>query len=270
MKQTRTLVCVHAHPDDEALFTAGISAHYGALGYQVVLVTCTNGRLGFDQHARPGYELDHDGEATVATRAGELLRAARLAGFTRVVNLGYEDSGMTGWAQNENPNAFMKVDVEAGARTLAALFDEVGAHVVVTYDENGFYGHPDHVQANRVTTRAVQLSSITQRLYYPVLPRGVLEKFTRDAKAQGVYLPAWIIEATPDTPDELVACVMDVTAYAAKKQEAISLHQSQIDNGDLVKMSLELFTLLFGTEYYQRAWSRSPVEGDRTDLFGGL
>jgi LmbE family N-acetylglucosaminyl deacetylase len=98
----------------------------------------------------------------------------------------------------------------------------------------------------------------------------VLEKFTRDAKVQGVYLPAWIIDATPDTPDELVACVMDVTEYATRKQEAIALHGSQIDNGDLVTMSTELFTLLFGTEYYQRAWSRSPVEGDHTDLFGGM
>ncbi|MGA2432413.1 MAG: PIG-L family deacetylase [Acidimicrobiales bacterium] len=270
MKRTATLVCVHAHPDDEALFTAGISSHYGALGYQVVLVTCTNGALGLDQRGRPGSDPDHDSTATVATRAGELQRAGRHVGFTRLVNLGYDDSGMMGWPQNERPNAFMNVDVEVAACTLAALLDEVQATVVVTYDENGFYGHPDHVMANRVTRRAVQLSSSTQRLYYPVVPRGVLEKFTRDAKTQGVYLPAWIIEAAPDTPDELVACVMDVTAYASQKQEAIAMHQSQIDNGDLVTMSRELFTLLFGTEYYQRAWSRSSVLGDRTDLFGGI
>jgi LmbE family N-acetylglucosaminyl deacetylase len=270
MATVPTLVCVHAHPDDEALFTAGISSHYGALGYQVVLVTCTNGRLGLDQRGRPGSEKDHDIVTTVATRAGELQRAARHAGFTRLVNLGYDDSGMVGWPQNAEPNAFMNVDVEAAATTLAALFDEVNATVVVTYDENGFYGHPDHIMANRVTQRAVELSTKTQRLYYPVVPRGVLETFTRDAKEQGVYLPAWIIDATPDTPDELVACVMDVTAYATRKQEAIALHQSQIDNGDLVTMSVELFTLLFGTEYYQRAWSRLAAEGDRTDLFGGL
>jgi LmbE family N-acetylglucosaminyl deacetylase len=270
MKKTPTLVCVHAHPDDEALFTAGISSHYGALGYQVVLVTCTNGRLGLDQRGRPGSVEGHDSVATAATRAGELQRAARHAGFTRVVNLGYDDSGMVGWPQNSEPNAFMNVDVDVAACTLAALLNEVQASVVVTYDENGFYGHPDHIMANRVTSRAVQLSTSAQRLYYPVVPRGVLEKFTRDAKVQGVYLPAWIIDATPDTPDELVACVMDVTEYATRKQEAIALHGSQIDNGDLVTMSTELFTLLFGTEYYQRAWSRSPVEGDHTDLFGGM
>ena len=270
MTSLPTLVCVHAHPDDEAIFTAGITSHYGALGYQVVLVTCTNGRLGLDQRGRPGSDPNHDSVYTVATRAGELQRAAQHVGFTRIVNLGYDDSGMVGWAQNEEPTSFMNVDVDRAARTLAALWDEVDATVVVTYDENGFYGHPDHIMANRLTQRAVQLSTSVQRLYYPVVPRGVLEKFTRDAQATGVFLPAWVLEATPDTPDELVACVMDVSAYATKKQEAIALHGSQLDNADLVTMSPELFTLLFGTEYYQRAWSRSSVEGDRTDLFGGL
>jgi LmbE family N-acetylglucosaminyl deacetylase len=270
MTASSTLVCVHAHPDDEALFTAGITSHYAELGFEVVLVTCTDGGQGLDQNGRPGSDPRHDRLATLRQRASELQRAASHVGYTRVVNLGYEDSGMTGWPQNENPQAFLSADVEAVARTLAALFDEVGADVVVTYDERGFYGHPDHVMANRVSRRAVELSGSTQRLYYPVVPRGVLRRFTRDAVAQGVNLPAWIIEATPDTPDELVACVMDVTGYANLKQEAIAMHGSQIDNADLVTMSAELFTLLFGTEYYQRAWSRSLVEGDRNDLFGGM
>jgi LmbE family N-acetylglucosaminyl deacetylase len=259
MSELPTLVCVHAHPDDEALFTAGISSYYAALGHQVVLVTCTNGRLGLDQHGRPGSDPHHDSEMTLSTRAGELQRAARHVGFTRLINLGYDES-----------NAFMNANVDAVARTLAALIDETQAKVVVSYNEIGFYGHPDHIMANRISRRAVGLSESAQCLYYPVVPRAVLVKFTRDAQEQGVYLPAWILEAAPDTPDELVACVMDVTDYATQKQEAIAMHASQIDNGDLVRMSPELFTLLFGTEYYQRAWSRRPVIGDRTDLFGGL
>jgi LmbE family N-acetylglucosaminyl deacetylase len=269
MTDLPTIVCVHAHPDDEALFTAGISSHYGALGHQVVLVTCTNGSLGLDQNGRPGSDPRHDLESTVQKRASELQRAARHVGFTRLVSLGYDDSGMIGWPQNQNPNAFMNVDVEMAARTLASLLDEVNAKVAVTYDENGFYGHPDHIMANRITQRATHLSTSVERLYYPVVPKGVLAKFTIDAQEQGVFLPAWILEAVPDTPDELVACVMDVTPYASQKQAAIGMHASQIDNGDLVNMSPELFTLLFGTEYYQRAWSRAPVSGDRADLFGG-
>jgi LmbE family N-acetylglucosaminyl deacetylase len=265
-----TLVCVHAHPDDESLFTAGISAHYGSLGYDVVLVTCTNGRLGFDDQGRPGSHAAHDVEVTASARAGELQRAAKLVGFNRIVTLGYNDSGMVGWRQNSEDGAFMNVDVEKAGRTLAALLDEVSATVVVTYDENGFYGHPDHIMANRLTRRAIELSASVQRLYYPVVPSSVLERFTLDATEQAVFLPAWVVDAVPGTPDELVSTVMDVRAHARRKQEGIAAHASQVDNADLVTMAPELFTLLFGVEYYQRAWSRDAASGDDTDLFGGL
>ncbi len=270
MTLSPTLVCVHAHPDDEALFTAGISAHYAALGYRVVLVTCTNGQFGFDDGGRPGSHPQHDPGVTRSLRAAELQRAAAIAGFQRTVSLGYDDSGMVGWPQNESPHAFMNVDVEATARTLAALFDEVGATVVVTYDENGFYGHPDHIMANVVTRRAMDLAHRPERLYYPVVPQSVLTRFVPDATALGVFLPAWVLDAGIGTPDELVATTMDVTAFAARKQAAIAAHATQIDNADLVTMESALFTLLFGTEYYQRAWSRRPAVGDSTDLFGGL
>jgi LmbE family N-acetylglucosaminyl deacetylase len=270
MTNLPTLVCVHAHPDDEAVFTSGISSHYSALGHRVVLVTCTNGALGLDDKGRPGSDPDHDADVTQSTRAGELARAARHAGFTRAITLGYEDSGMVGWPQNESPSAFTNVDVDVVATTLAALFDEVDAKVVVTYDENGFYGHPDHIMANRVTQRAVTMSADVERLYYPVVPAGVVEKFKHDAKEQGLSMPAFVLEAIPLTPDDRVAAVMDVRAYATRKQECIAMHSSQVDNDDIVTMAPDLFAMLFGTEYYQRAWSRNPVVGDETDLFGGF
>lgn len=270
MNSSPTLVCVHAHPDDEALFTAGISAHYGARGFNVVLVTCTNGRLGFDAEGRSGVDPQHDSDATASTRADELQRAARLAGFTRIVTLGYQDSGMVGWPQNHESGAFVNADVEHAAKVVASIIDESNGSVIVTYDQNGFYGHPDHIQANVVTRRALELSSSAQRLYYPVVPRGVLAEFKSGAQAQGLSLPAWIIDAVPDTPDESVATMMDVRAYASQKQQAIAAHASQVDNIDLVTMDPGLFTLLFGIEYYQRAWSRHEAHGDETDLFGGL
>jgi LmbE family N-acetylglucosaminyl deacetylase len=265
-----TLVCVHAHPDDESIFTAGITSHYGALGYRVVLITCTNGQLGFDANGRPGSDPLHDDEATAATRAAELQRAAIVAGFTRVVTLGYDDSGMKGWPQNELADCFMNADVAAVARTIAAILDEERATVVVTYDENGFYGHPDHVMANVVTRAAIALSPSPARLYYPVAPRGVLEEFVAGARARGVYLPAWILDATHTVADDVVATTMDVRGFAKRKHRAIAIHASQVDNADLVTMDEELFTLLFGIEYYQRAWSRDVTSGDQTDLFGGL
>lgn len=270
MTNLPTLVCVHAHPDDEALFTGGVSSHYAELGYHVVLVTCTNGQLGIDAVGRGGDVADHDDRETRVTRAGELQRAGALLGFERMVNLGYDDSGMTGWASNDNPRAFMNVDVEACARVLAAILDEVGATVVVTYDEHGFYGHPDHVMANVVTRRALEMAASPERLYYPIVPQSILTEFVPNAQALEVFLPAWVLEAGIGVPDELVATTMDVRAYARRKQEAIATHASQIDNADFVTMDYSLFLVLFGTEYYQRAWSRHTPEGDEVDLFGGL
>ena len=265
-----TLVCVHAHPDDESLFTAGISTRYAELGYRVVLITCTNGQLGLDDEARAGSDPLHDVAVTRSVRAGELQRAAAMIGFGRVVTLGFDDSGMVGWPQNANPNAFMNADVDATAATLAALLDELHATVVVTYDETGFYGHPDHIMANRVTRRAIDLAAAPERLYYPVVPTRVLTEFVDGAKVMGVFLPAWVLDAGLNVPDELVASTIDVRAYAKRKQAAMATHASQVDNGDLVRMNEDLFELLFGTEYYQRAWSRSPASGDETDLFGGI
>lgn len=264
-----TLVCVHAHPDDEALFTAGITSHYSDLGVRVVLVTCTNGQLGLDNHERPGSHPLHDVKVTRAVRAEELQRAAIVSGISRVITLGFDDSGMKGWVQNDSPSAFTNVDVDAVGRTLAAILDEVHASVVVTYDENGFYGHPDHIMANVVTRRALEIATSPLRLYYPVVPESVLDTFIEGATASDVFLPAWVLDAGV-VADELVATTMDVRAFAKRKQRAIATHASQVDNAELVSMSEVLFTLLFGTEYYQRAWSRDVTAGDQTDLFGGL
>ena len=244
--------------------------HYAALGYRAVLVTCTNGQLGFDDAKRPGSDEDHFTEGTRAVRAGELQRAALLAGFDRVITLGYDDSGMMGWPQNDAPGAFWRVDVEAAARTLAAICDELDATVVLTYDENGFYGHPDHIMANRVTRRAVELASSTERLYYRIVPQSILTRFVPDARALEVFLPAWVLDAGIGVADELVATTLDVREYTRRQRELIATHASQIDNGDFVTLDEDLFTALFGTEYYQRAWSRRDAHDDRNDLFGGL
>ena len=270
MPSLPTLVCVHAHPDDEAFFAAGAVAHYAALGHRVVLITCTNGMLGFDQNHLAGNQRGHDEVATKVTRAGELQRSVATLGFARAVSLGYDDSGMMGWPQNENPDAFMNVDVEAAARTVASILDEEDAAVVVTYDERGFYGHPDHIQSNVVARRAVQLSSSVERLYSSVVPEGVITTLIAGAKEIGLSLPAFVLDAGTHVADDLVAATMDVSSLVKVKHDAMAAHASQIDNAELVEMNDELFSLLFSTEYYQRAWSRHDASGDATDLFGGL
>ena len=266
-----TLLCVHAHPDDEALFTAGVTSHYSELGVRNVLVTCTLGQLGIDDQGRAGADPGHDALVTSATRAAELQRAGVLVGFARQLTLGYKDSGMAGWTTNDDPDAFINADVEATARVIADVIDSENATVVLTYDENGFYGHPDHVMANTVTRRAVQLSRRAQRLFYPVVPRGVLDAFVTRARARDVFLPAWVQHAVADIPDESVACEMDVSRFSGLKQRAIATHASQSDNADLVSMDSDLFSLLFGTEYYQLGWRRDASSlACAHDLFGGL
>lgn len=265
-----TLAYVHAHPDDETFFGAGAAARYAELGHRVVLITCTAGQLGFDLDGRMGLEEGHDSLETRGVRALELQRAAGILGFSRVVTLGYDDSGMTDWPTNENPRAFMNANVDAVAQVVASIFEEEQVVVAVTYNEFGFYGHPDHVMANRVTRRALDFAASVDRLYYPIVPRRLVTRVVEGAAALGLSLPQWVLDADATSADELVATTLDVADYAELKQRAMAAHASQIDNADLVGMEGELFSLLFGTEYYQRAWSREDVAGDEADLFGGL
>ncbi len=270
MDSRPTILCLHAHPDDEAFFGGGASAHYAARGHRLVLVTCTLGQLGYDGAGRAGNEVGHDSLDTRANRAGELQRVAALLGFSRVVTLGYDDSGMKGWAENASDRAFMNTDLEAVASTVASIIDHENAAVVITYDESGFYGHPDHVHANAVARRAVELSASAQRLYYCVTPAGVMSSVTAEATARGLSMPAWVLDAGAHVDPALVTTTLDVSPYVGLKRAAMAGHATQIDNRDLVAMDDALFTRLFGTEWYQRAWSRRDTGGDETDLLGGL
>ena len=213
MTSLPTLVCVHAHPDDEAFFGSGASAHYAALGHRVVLITCTSGQLGFDGAGRSGDQLEHDALQTRVTRAGELQASAAILGISRIVNLGYDDSGMKGWPENEAPNAFANKDVDAVARTIAAIMDEEHAAVVVTYDESGFYGHPDHVKANEVTRAAVALSASVERLYYSVVPDGIISSLVEGATSLGLTMPSWVTDAGTHVSDDVVSTTLDVSTY---------------------------------------------------------
>jgi len=270
MTSAGTVLLVHAHPDDEAIFTAGTSLHYHEAGYRVVLVTCTNGRLGIDDQWLGGNDPAHHTNWVRRTRAGELVEAARLVGVDRTVNLGYDDSGLTGWPQNIEPTSFMNADVDAVARTLASLMDEENATVIVTYDENGYYGHPDHIMANRVTRAALALSATPERLFYPVTPASVLAAFIPAATERRVYLPLWVHDAGAGFADDDVDVTVDARSHAGAKQAAISAHASQVDNADLSTMAPDLFELLFGREYYVLAWSRRNLPIPPDDLFGGL
>ena len=140
-----TLVCFHAHPDDESITTGGVMAREAAAGRRVVLVVATSGELG---EVDDGF-LD-PGETLGERRAAELARAAEILGIAKVEFLGYHDSGMAGLPENDAPESFWSADVEEAAQRLAAILVGEDAEVLTVYDVNGGYGHPDHIQVHRV------------------------------------------------------------------------------------------------------------------------
>jgi LmbE family N-acetylglucosaminyl deacetylase len=146
-----TLVCFHAHPDDESIATGGVMARAAAAGHRVVLVVATRGEHG---EVDDGF-LD-EGEALGARRERETLASAEVLGAARVAFLGYTDSGMMGTPTNDDPGCFWRADVEEAAGRLAAILTEEGADILTVYDDNGGYGHPDHIQVHRVGLRAAR------------------------------------------------------------------------------------------------------------------
>jgi LmbE family N-acetylglucosaminyl deacetylase len=245
-----TIVFVHAHPDDEASGNGGSIARAAAEGHRVVLVVCTDGELG---------EVPVDlapGETVVARRRRETAASTEILGVARTAWLGFKDSGMTGWPQNEDPASFWQADLdEAGAR-LAAILREEQADVVVIYDWHGGYGHPDHIQVHRVGHRAADLAGT---------PRRFESTFNRDAL---VRLREAVPEADEDfedfdpegpsddgnpfgTPEAELNLAVDVSAYLDQKRKALAAHASQTsDVGLMLAMPPEAFAAVFGTEWY--------------------
>src|SRR5215469_2783201 len=175
----RRLLLVHAHPDDESIGTGATMAKYAAEGAEVTLVTCTLGELG--EVIPP--ELAHlawDADGGLGQhRIGELAAACAALGVTDHRFLGYpgkwRDSGMMGTPTNDLDGCFWRADVDAAAGDLLAVIREVRPQVIVTYDDNGFYGHPDHIQAHRVAWRAYELAEgLVGKFYATAIPKSAL------------------------------------------------------------------------------------------------
>src|SRR5246127_5665620 len=176
----RTFCRVPAHPDDESIGTGATMAKYAAEGARVTLVTCTLGELGEIippdlRHLFPDELGQH--------RIVELDRACAALGVDDHRLLGgegrYRDSGMMGLPDNDDPRCFWQADVGEAAGLLAAIIDEVAADAIVTYDSNGFYGHPDHIQAHRVAWKAWELAAPDARFYAKAMPASVAASAAR-------------------------------------------------------------------------------------------
>ncbi|HUR14025.1 MAG TPA: PIG-L family deacetylase [Mycobacteriales bacterium] len=261
-----TLMAVHAHPDDEASTTGGVLAKYSAEGIRTVLVTCTNGELGDTPGGKPGDET-HDTTAAVALRLAELEESCRVLGVSHLELLGYHDSGMMGWETNDASGSFWSMPVEEAAAPLVELLRRYEPDVVVTYDDFGFYGHPDHIQAHRITMSALKTTGSTAKVYFPTFRRSDLPRFRKTLEEAGLELPD-IDEGSFGVADEEVGATIDCREHAPAKLAALAAHVSQQENIFFLRLPMERFVEGFGTEEFVRERpSGGPVE---TDLFAGL
>jgi LmbE family N-acetylglucosaminyl deacetylase len=256
-----TTVFIHAHPDDESLFTGGRTILGARSGARQVLITLTDGSLGIDPAGRTSSESDHDRASTTARRSVELRAAAAVLGFDRVVELGYRDSGMAGWATTEEPEAFVNQPVAEVTRRLVEVLEPELPCVVVTYDQTGFYGHPDHMATSEAALGAAQVLEGVERLDAVVMTAGDVDAALARALEVGEELPEWLgSRLVTLTALEDVDVVVDASAVAGIKQAALAEHSSQSDNAALVDLAPELFADVFGLERYMSILDRRRSE----------
>jgi len=279
-----TFLAVHAHPDDEASSTGGLYARLASEGVRTVLVCCTNGECGdAPDGAKPDAD-HHDGDEVAAIRAVELDKAVEVLGISRLVRLGYRDSGMKGWPQNSDPESFWATPVSVAAEKLAAVLREERPQVVMTYNEYGFYGHPDHIQAHLITLAAIKLVDYEPTLYFNAIPNSVMARFRErwaqeereraeaDA-AKGIVrepeAPNEEDEIPMGTPDEEIDAAIDISAFTDAKFDALAAHHSQIADSFWMKMGREQFKEVMKTEWFVRVTNPRHVEGCVSDIFAG-
>jgi LmbE family N-acetylglucosaminyl deacetylase len=267
-------MAVHAHPDDESIGTGGVLAKYAAEGVRTVLVTCTNGEMGDGPGGvKPG-EQGHDPNAVVDVRRAELEASCKILNVAHLEMLGYRDSGMMGWPQNDDEDAFWNTPVDDAAARLAALMDRYRPDVVVTYDDNGFYGHPDHIQAHRITVRAIERTGIPAKLYETAVAREEVVQMYARFKELGIELDG-AEELDPDSPPfgvprETITTVVDVAPYVDLKRDAIAAHASQTDSDWFLKIPPDAFRAIFSRESFVRRQDRTGAPIPEEDLFSGL
>lgn len=294
----RRLLLVHAHPDDESIGTGATMARYAAEGAHVALVTCTLGELG-EVIPEDLAHLAADRENGLGEyRTGELAAACKALGVTDHRFLGgpgrWRDSGMMGLPSNDEPDCFWQADVDEAARELMAVIREVRPQVMVTYDDNGFYGHPDHIQAHRVAWRAFQLAADpailaggpggpwqVTKFYATAMPRSRLAEAIKLRSAGHKAAPAAFIEVSSvdelpfGVTDDQVTTEIDGTRYLDAKLAAMRAHATQITvDGPFFALSdgvgqwvsgYECYTLLAGERV-----AAADSHGREDDLFAGL
>ncbi|HZA20072.1 MAG TPA: PIG-L family deacetylase [Actinomycetota bacterium] len=247
-----TLVSFHAHPDDEAIACGGTLARAAAEGDRTVLVFATRGEHGEvpDGFLEPGEELG-------VRREQEVHAAAEILGVHRVEFLGYTDSGMMGTPENDEPGSFWRADPDEASARLARILEEEKADVLTIYDENGTYGHPDHIQVHRVGIAAARRAGV-RKVYESVVDRDRARRwFEVSSTPEIAELMGELEFPSPEefesmgVPGELVTTRVDVSRYLDRKRRAMAAHASQIsETSFFLALPPPLFDAVWGQEDY--------------------
>jgi N-acetyl-1-D-myo-inositol-2-amino-2-deoxy-alpha-D-glucopyranoside deacetylase len=277
------ILLVHAHPDDETINNGATMALYADRGAQVTLVTCTRGEEG--EVLVPG--LSHlastDQDLLGLHRETELAAAMKALGISDYRFLGapstkFRDSGMMGTEPNNRADVFWQVDLDEAATILVDVIEEVKPHILITYDEIGGYGHPDHIQAHRVAMRASELSTWQiQKIYWNTIPKSVIAQGMEKMKEIGSdFFGAENIDDIPFAKDdEFVTTLIDGSDYVESKMAAMKAHETQIAlDGPFFALSNNLGMQIWGDEYYTlvKGTKSAPFDsnGREIDLASGV
>jgi N-acetyl-1-D-myo-inositol-2-amino-2-deoxy-alpha-D-glucopyranoside deacetylase len=291
----RRILLVHAHPDDETIGTGVTMARYVAEGAHVTLVTCTLGEEGEVLVPELIQLRAEEADQLGGYRIGELTEAMRLLGVTDHRFLGgpgrWRDSGMMGTPANQHPRCFWQADLAEAVRLLVPVIREVRPQVLVTYDENGGYGHPDHIQAHRVAMAALDAAADpgygadagpawqVAKVYWAAMPRSALQAGIDALRAAGETSFFGGVERAEDLPfaisDELVSTEIDARDKLDAKLDAMRAHATQISvDGPFFALSNNVGQRAMGVEYFRLVrGALGPADGEygrEADLFAGL
>jgi N-acetyl-1-D-myo-inositol-2-amino-2-deoxy-alpha-D-glucopyranoside deacetylase len=287
----RRLLLVHAHPDDETTGTGATMARYAAEGAHVTLVTCTLGEEGEVLVPALSNLAASEGDQLGGYRYHELSLAMAELGVTDYRILGgpgrWRDSGMMGLETNDVPRAFWQADLKEASRELVAVVRQVRPQVLVTYDENGGYGHPDHIQSHRVAMAAVEAAAdpafapetgepwAVPKVYWNVLPRSAIQRgidLMIEAGESNLFGVTSADELDFVVADDLVTAVVDGGEWLPRKVAAMRAHASQIAaDGPFFTLIDRIGEGAFGREFFQLVrGTRGPGEEPESDLFAGL
>ena len=255
-RPAETIVFVHAHPDDEAIFTGGTMVRLAAGGHRVVLVVATGGELGEAPDAvAPSAHL-------AAHRRAETAAAAEALGIARVAWLGYHDSGMAGDEANSAPGSFWAADPAEATHRLAAVLDEEAPAAVVVYDETGIYGHPDHVQVHRIGRGAAAAVGVPT-VYDATVDREYLH-FVETHLVEEAILAGdlGLVRSHIGLPSVEIDLALDVRDVLDRKRTAMAAHASQIpESTSALQLPSHHFADVYGWEWYVRSGPRGPLDG---------